>query len=127
MDFAIISCSRGLRADYQQLRAVDYKKESSMMQVMNLPYLLQSLVSAKAATCVQPQSKGTVHHYPVHCSGNTNNGNYIRIEDRSSTANSAARVNYQCAVAESGARCGARVVQVKREVMDDQTQPGNLN
>lgn len=106
-----------------QLRAVDYKKESDMMQVMNLPYLLQSLVSTKAATCVQPQSKGTVHHYPAHCSG-SNNGDYIRMEDRSSTANCAARVNYQCAVAESGTRNGAGVVRVKREVMADQTQPG---
>ena len=94
-----------------------------MIQVMNLPYLLQSLVSTKMATCVQPQSRGTVHHYPAHCNGSGNS--YITTEDRSCTANNDARVNYQC-VMENGVRSGVvGTVQVKREVMqDDQTHSG---
>ena len=87
-----------------------------MMQVMNLPYLLQSLVSTKAAVCAPPQSRGTVHHYPAHCNGDDINN----IKDRSSTGNdmNSVRMNYQCA----GERNGLRTtVQVKREVMDDQT------
>ena len=105
-----------------------------MIQVMSLPYLLQSLVSTKKATCVQPQSKGTVHHYPVHCNdGGSNQYNYNNttmggMEDRSSTANCTARVNYQCCPAVAGSEGGGNViagaVQVKREVMDDQTQQG---
>lgn len=90
------------------------------MQVINLPYLLQSLVSTKAATCAQPQLRGTVHHYPAHCNDSGNNN--VITEDRSCTGNGS-RVNYQCAV-ENGARNGAGLVQVKREVVDDQTQSG---
>ena len=100
-----------------KLIATDYS-EARMMQVINLPYLLQSLVSAKAANCVQPQSKGTVHHYPANC-----NGGDI-MEDRSSTANSV-RMDYQCAGENGAARNGMAVVQVKREVMNDQTETGN--
>ena len=57
-----------------------------MFQVLNLPYLLQSLVPTKGAICVQPRPRGTVHHYPSHC----------KSRDRSSTAGSA-RTEYQCA------------------------------
>ena len=102
-----------------------------MIQVMSLPYLLQSLVSTKKATCVQPQSKGTVHHYPAHCNDGGSNYNYNNItmgmEDRSSTANCTARVNYQCpamAGSERTRNVGTGAVQVKREVMDGQTQQG---
>ena len=110
------------------------EKESNMLQVMNLPYLLQSLVSTKVEACEQPQSRGTVHHYPAHCNDRSNYSDYnnysnIGAVDRSSTTNSelTTRVNrYQCAVAErAGTRHGtAGMVQVKREVMDNQTQPG---
>ena len=79
---------------------------------------------------MQPQSKGTVHHYPAHCNGNrSSNSDYHCIvgmadQDKSRTTNDVTRVNYQCAVAESGVtRNETGVVQVKREVMDDQTQP----
>ncbi len=103
-----------------------------MMQLVSLPYLLQSLVSTKGATCVQPQSTGTVHHYPASCNDGSNYNSYDNItmgmEDRSSTANNcAARMNYQCAAmaeSEGPRNVGTGAVQVKREVMDDQTQQG---
>ena len=82
-----------------------------MMQVMSLPYLLQSLVSTKGATCVQPQSRGTVHHYPQHCSSTV---------DRSSTAAIGARVGYQCAAVVTEDGKYSAPVQVKREIKSEE-------
>ena len=106
------------------------RRTEMMMQVVNLPYLLQSLVSSKGAACAQPQSRGTVHHYPAHCSNNGRNNAVSEVVDRSSTMNSCknTRMGYQCPV-ESGSRihrgCGAGVVRVKREVISDYTETGN--
>ena len=61
-----------------------------MLQVMSLPYLLQSLVPAKGAVCVPLQPRATVHHYPTHC----------KSEDRSSTESSSDRTGYEYATKE---------------------------
>lgn len=70
--------------------------------------MLQSLASTKGAACVQPQPRGTVHHYPSHCnsigSSTSNNNNTVSNE----------RVGSQCTV-DSDARYGVPV-QVKNEI-----------
>lgn len=86
------------------------------MQVMSLPYLLQSLVSTKTATCVQPQLGGVVHHYPSHCS-----------VDRSSTAtNNSGRMERQCQMMPVAVKHGrystgaAPPVQIKKEIKTEE-------
>ena len=90
------------------------------MQVMSLPYLLQSLVSTNGATCVQPQPKGTVHHYPRHCMmnrpGNSNVGTAM------STENGAGRLQHQCPVDGGGSSNAAMYggVVVKKEIKTEE-------
>ena len=86
-----------------------------MMQVMSLPYLLQSLVSANGATCVQPRPKGTVHHYPRHCMTNRPGSGTTM-----STENGAGRLQRQCAVdgGSNAAMYGGAVV--KKEIKTEE-------
>ena len=103
--------------DYRE-REKDRQTDSGakMMQVMSLPYLLQSLVSANGATCVQPRPKGTVHHYPRHCMTNRPGSNTAMSTENGRTG----RLQNQCAVdgGSNAAMYGGAVV--KREIKTEE-------
>ena len=99
---------------------------------MSLPYLLQSLVSANGATCVQPRPGGTVHHYPRPCNVDRSSTTTTHVPAAAvvvgpNGAGPGRRVQHQCGVvadSNNAAVYHGAPVQVKKEI---KTEEGKEN